>query len=392
MRFRCAPLISSCARYSPRSRPIGAGAGPSTFRPLRSASPRIRCAIPDASSIAPANVRDRTTMLIIDDERRIAHLAAEVDLPLEERGVVLPARQLHAVVIGIERLDDRLAGTLAAARAPDDLRQQLERPLRRAEIRQPEADVGRDDADERHAREIVSLGDHLRADQHVDLAGRELRRAASSGRPCGGWCRDRAGRPWRPGSASRTSASTRSVPKPVCSRNGAGAERADGGHRVRCSCSSGSARGATRPRRARPATRCSWGNPSCRRTAGRTRPSRSPRRLSSTSACSLPLEAQRQAPRLSARLRTRSGPSAANSSRMSTICHGRERPIEHAPLEDDAFVAADAARCSRSPSTASPTRGPPARPRAGRARSPRRGRDSAGSRPACTTRRAPRPR
>ena len=30
--------------------------------------------------------------------------------------------------------------------------------------------VGVDDADERHAREVESLGDHLRAEQHVDVA------------------------------------------------------------------------------------------------------------------------------------------------------------------------------------------------------------------------------
>ena len=70
-----------------------------------------------ASSIAPAKVRARTTMLTSDDERRIAHRAAELQLALVERRVVLPARELDAVVVGIERLDDRFARLLAAAGA-----------------------------------------------------------------------------------------------------------------------------------------------------------------------------------------------------------------------------------------------------------------------------------
>src|SRR5262245_23128721 len=63
------------------------------------------------------------------DERWIPHATAKREFLLEERGVVLPARELNAVVIGIERLHDRFAGALAAAGAPRDLRQELERTL-----------------------------------------------------------------------------------------------------------------------------------------------------------------------------------------------------------------------------------------------------------------------
>ena len=76
-RFRFDPFIRSCARYSPRSLPSGAGAGPSTRRPARSASPRSRCAISAASSIAPANVRDADDRVDERHERRIAHRCAE---------------------------------------------------------------------------------------------------------------------------------------------------------------------------------------------------------------------------------------------------------------------------------------------------------------------------
>jgi len=75
------------------------------------------------------------------------------------------------IVIRIQRLNQRFARRLAAAGPPDHLGEQLKGPFRRAKIGQPEADVGRDDADERDRRKIMALGDHLRSDQDVDLAG-----------------------------------------------------------------------------------------------------------------------------------------------------------------------------------------------------------------------------
>jgi hypothetical protein len=75
---------------------------------------------------------------------------AEPHLALVEGRVVLAAGELDAVVIGIERLDDGFARLLAAAGAPGHLCQQLERPLGGAKVGEPEADVGRDHADQRH--------------------------------------------------------------------------------------------------------------------------------------------------------------------------------------------------------------------------------------------------
>ena len=53
---------------------------------------------------------------------------------------------------------------------PVTWRQQLERPLGRARIAIGEAEIGVDDADQRHVREIVPLGDELRADDDIGLA------------------------------------------------------------------------------------------------------------------------------------------------------------------------------------------------------------------------------
>src|SRR5262249_29051691 len=70
---------------------------------------------------------------------------------------------------------DRFAALFAAAGAAGDLCQQLKRAFRRAKVGEAEADVGRHDADERHARKVVPFGDHLRPDEHVDLAVAEAR-------------------------------------------------------------------------------------------------------------------------------------------------------------------------------------------------------------------------
>ena len=69
----------------------------------------------------------------------------------------------------MDRLDDRFAGDVAPSGAAGHLGQQLERPLAGAEIGEAEADVRRNDANQRDLREVVALGDHLRADKHVDM-------------------------------------------------------------------------------------------------------------------------------------------------------------------------------------------------------------------------------
>ena len=57
-----------------------------------------------------------------------------------------------------------------ATGAARDLSEQLEGPLARAEVRQVQREVRVNDADQRHVREVQALRDHLRADEHVELA------------------------------------------------------------------------------------------------------------------------------------------------------------------------------------------------------------------------------
>ena len=56
---------------------------------------------------------------------------------------------------------------------PGELGEQLERPLLGAEVRERETGVGVDDGRERDALEVVALRDHLRAEQHRAVRGRE---------------------------------------------------------------------------------------------------------------------------------------------------------------------------------------------------------------------------
>ena len=92
-----------------------------------------------------------------------------------ERIEVVRECGLDGVVLRQRRLDEHQSAAGAAPCPACDLGEQLEGPFAGAEVRHPEADIGRDDADERDPREVVSLGDHLRADEDVELAGGEPR-------------------------------------------------------------------------------------------------------------------------------------------------------------------------------------------------------------------------
>ena len=65
-------------------------------------------------------------------------------------------------------LHDHLARQVGATGATGHLRQQRGEPLGRAEIRAVERVVGTENADQRETRKIVSLRQHLCANQHVD--------------------------------------------------------------------------------------------------------------------------------------------------------------------------------------------------------------------------------
>ncbi len=90
----------------------------------------------------------------------------------------------QARVLGAVGLDHNVSRAGAAPGPSCDLRQQLEGPLRRAEVREVEPQVRADHAHQRHVGEVVPLGDHLRPHEEIDLAAAHLgqdRAQAASG-------------------------------------------------------------------------------------------------------------------------------------------------------------------------------------------------------------------
>ena len=59
---------------------------------------------------------------------------------------------------------------MAAPRSSGYLREQLERPLGGAKVRHAQRHVRSDHADQRYAVDVVSLGDHLRANEYIEFA------------------------------------------------------------------------------------------------------------------------------------------------------------------------------------------------------------------------------
>ena len=98
------------------------------------------------------------------------HPLAVLHLLFDEGVEVVLGRALDGVVVRVVGLHQDVAGQLAASGASGDLGEQLEDALGGAEVRQAESIVRADDPDKRDAVDVVALGDHLRADEQVDLA------------------------------------------------------------------------------------------------------------------------------------------------------------------------------------------------------------------------------
>src|SRR6266540_847744 len=106
-------------------------------------------------------------------QRRVSVRAPECHLTAVERQVVVAGGRLNGVMIGGVGLDDSATSQGSAPRPPGNLGQELKHMLAGPEVRQEQADVGQDYADERDAWKIQRLGDHLSTDQDVGLAGLE---------------------------------------------------------------------------------------------------------------------------------------------------------------------------------------------------------------------------
>src|SRR5687768_5457590 len=68
-----------------------------------------------------------------------------------------------------ERLDNHFPREITTARTTGHLRQKLERALTRAEIRNMQTKIRVENAHQRDVGKMQSLGDHLRANEDIDL-------------------------------------------------------------------------------------------------------------------------------------------------------------------------------------------------------------------------------
>ena len=112
------------------------------------------------------------------------------------------------------RLQIAEAAARLAAGAADHLMQQLEGALGGARIAVAEAEIGIDDADQIELREMMALGDELRADDDVEAALRDVVELLAQPLDRG----DEIAREHQdarlPGNSSATSSSSRSTPGP----------------------------------------------------------------------------------------------------------------------------------------------------------------------------------
>ena len=107
--------------------------------------------------------------------RRKGEGAPAFQFTAREALVVVRGGGDHGGVGGSKRLQDHASGLFAASGATRDLREKLHAALPGAEVGKSKGPVRVECADERHAGEVVPLGDHLGADQDIDLAACEAR-------------------------------------------------------------------------------------------------------------------------------------------------------------------------------------------------------------------------
>lgn len=114
-----------------------------------------------------------------DDDRgqpaewREQRLFALADLAIVKSLRIAGDDGLHNRMRRLIGLDQAMALQARAPGAARHLREQLEGALRRARIAVRQTKIRIDDPDQRHQREIVPLGDELRADDDIRLAARD---------------------------------------------------------------------------------------------------------------------------------------------------------------------------------------------------------------------------
>ena len=166
--LRLAALIRIWYRNSFWTRATGASAGPMIFNPSGGGVSSI--------PISRAHAHGHLLILVPNQdigqgaERRVAQGSPELQFLLVEQPAIVRGGETDGIVLGLDGLHQDDARDVAASRAPGHLRQQLEGALGRPEVRHAQSDVGVHYAHQRDVRDVVALGDHLRAHQNVITA------------------------------------------------------------------------------------------------------------------------------------------------------------------------------------------------------------------------------
>ena len=107
--------------------------------------------------------------------------AAGSRLLLHKLGEVAAEERLHDGMLRAEGLQQDAARCLSTAGAAGDLVEELDGALRRPQVAAGEAQVSVNDANQRQVRKVPAFGDDLRADDKIDLAGRDGVRGCGGG-------------------------------------------------------------------------------------------------------------------------------------------------------------------------------------------------------------------
>ncbi len=106
-------------------------------------------------------------------EGRIAQRGPAAQLAFQERGRVVPGRERDRRRLGRQRLHEDATASRSAPGTPRELRHEREGALLCPEVGEAQRLVGVDDDAELDVREVVALGDHLRAEQDPAIGALE---------------------------------------------------------------------------------------------------------------------------------------------------------------------------------------------------------------------------
>ena len=104
-------------------------------------------------------------------EWRIAQIFSKFHFFAEEAFVILVGCETNGIVVGIQCLDNNVAGSCAPAGATGGLGEKLKGTLGGAVIGNAESDVGQHNANQGYVWDVMTFGNHLGADQDVDFTG-----------------------------------------------------------------------------------------------------------------------------------------------------------------------------------------------------------------------------